>query len=118
MSRRTNPFLIKSNKIADRWSSLKSENSTLNKTLIDKKHSQINERFKKINEKEEFYKKEESYEKKNIFMQSFKSEKSQNQQSRGFMNFTSESEVVIKKPEINIEEMSESVFDNEFPTLG
>ena len=118
MSRKPNPFLIKANKVADRWSGLKSDNSPLNKPLIEKKHSQINERFKIINENEEFYEKAESYEKKNIFQQSFKSEKPKYRESRGFMVFTNESKPVEKKPEINIEEMSESVFDNEFPTLG
>ena len=118
MSNKSNPFLIKTNTISNRWLGLKPDNNVLNKTPNEKTHTQMNERFKITNDKEESYKNDEFYEKKNMFKQSFKSDKPERRQSPGFMVYTNESKPLEKKLEINIEDMSETVLDNEFPTLG
>ncbi len=111
MSDKRNPFLLKTKSKSSRWEGLNVEEETLStkENEVNKK----NERFKVINEREE------PYEKTNIFQQKFKSENTERRVSKGFLHFTNETKKPEKKPTtINIEEMSESVLNDEFPTLG
>ena len=118
MTNKFNPFLLKTKPECSRWKQLKTNENTLNTKKNEVKHT--NDRFKIINEKEERSDKQERYEKRNIFQQTFKSENPERRISKGFLHFTNETKKLEeKKPTtINIEEMSESVLDNEFPTLG
>lgn len=111
MTTKQNPFLVKSENICNRWTNLQTDNSLLSNNTIEQKNSQINDRFKPFNETEEYY------EKKNIFHQTSKSDKPQHYTSPGFMIFTKQSPKEEKKPQLKIDEMSESVFNSEFPTL-
>lgn len=110
MTDKCNPFLLKTKPKCTRWEGLNTNENILNTKEDEVKHT--NDRFKVINEKEE------RYEKRNIFQQTFKSENPERRISKGFLHFTNETKKPEEKPiTINIEEMSESVLDNEFPTL-
>jgi len=110
MSDKRNPFLLKTKSKSSRWKDLSTEEETLR---IKENEVNKNERFKVINEQEE------PYEKTNIFQQKFKSENKERRISKGFLHFTNETKKPEKKPiTINIEEMSEAVLNDEFPTLG
>ena len=111
MSDKRNPFLLKTKSKCPRWEGLNVGYDTLStkENDVNKK----NERFKVINEREE------PYEKTNIFQKKFKSENKERKISKGFLHFTNETKKPEKKPiTINIEEMSEAVLNDEFPTLG
>ena len=111
MTSKQNPFLVKSDDVCNRWNNLQTDNSLLSNTTTEQINPQINDRFKPFNETDEYY------EKKNIFHQTSKSDKPQHYTSPGFMVFTKHSPKEEKKPQLKIDEMSESVFNNEFPTL-
>ena len=115
MTSKQNPFLVKSDDVCNRWNNLQTDHSLLSNTTTEQINPQINpqinDRFKPFNETDEYY------EKKNIFHQTSKSDKPQHYTSPGFMVFTKHSPKEEKKPQLKIDEMSESVFNNEFPTL-